>query len=102
MTVLSYLYGIILHRAINAPGHGNNVVDGLNGRDKCYLIQKIELIGKLESNNTSKIVMLNILNNKEELNGIKGSTKTQKIESLLKTNHTYTAPKGNLMLITEV
>ena len=30
MTVLSSSYGIIMHRAINAPVHKNNVVDGLN------------------------------------------------------------------------
>ena len=37
MTVLSYSYGIIMDHAINAPGHGNNVVDGLNAMDKIYL-----------------------------------------------------------------
>ena len=37
MTVLSYSYGIIMDRAINAPVHGNNVVDGINATDKLYL-----------------------------------------------------------------
>ena len=37
MTVLSSSYGIIMDRAINAPGHGNNVVDGLNSKVKRYL-----------------------------------------------------------------
>ena len=32
MTVLSYSYGIITDRAINAQGHGNNVVNGLNAK----------------------------------------------------------------------
>ena len=37
MTVLSYLYGITMYRTINAPGHGKNIVDGLNATDKLYL-----------------------------------------------------------------
>ena len=55
MTVLSYSYGIIMDCTINAPGHGNNVVDGLNAMDKRYLKGEIELIGRLESDDTSKI-----------------------------------------------
>ena len=34
MNVLSYSYGIIMDRAINAPGHGNNVVDRLKPTKK--------------------------------------------------------------------
>ena len=37
ITVLSSSYGVIMDHAINAPGHGNNVVDGLNATDKHYL-----------------------------------------------------------------
>ena len=37
MTVLSSSYGIIMDREINAPGHGKNVVNGLNATDKLYL-----------------------------------------------------------------
>ena len=37
MTVLSSSYGIITDCTINAPGHGNNVVDGINTTDKRYL-----------------------------------------------------------------
>ena len=43
--MLSYLYGFIIDCANNAPGAGKNVVDGL----------EMELLGKLTSNNTSKI-----------------------------------------------
>ena len=43
---------------INVPGHGNNVVDGINVTDKLYLKGKTELIGKLESNETSNIGIL--------------------------------------------
>ena len=37
MTMLSSLYDIIMYRAINAPGHGNNSVNVLNPTDKHYL-----------------------------------------------------------------
>ena len=100
MTVLSSSYGIIMDRAINAPGHGKNVVDGINATNKRYLKGLIELMGKLASNDTKNIGMipsaskdvsinfvdqcLHILKNKEILNGLKSSTKIQKIQSRLK------------------
>ena len=37
MTVLPSLYDIIVDRAINAPGHGNNVFNVLNAMEKRYL-----------------------------------------------------------------
>ena len=46
MTVLSSSYGIIMVSAINAPGHGNNVVYGLNATEKLYLKGKLELMVK--------------------------------------------------------
>ena len=58
ITVLSSSYDIITDCAINEPGHRNNVVDGLNAIEKRYLKEKMELIGKLASNETSKIGML--------------------------------------------
>ena len=94
MTVLSYSYGIIMDRSINAPGHRNNVVDVLNAIDKPFLKEQMELIGKLASNDTSNIVMLpsaskyasiefadqciHIINNKEILNVLKVSKKNAK------------------------
>ena len=41
--MLSSWYGIIIDSAINAPGHGNNVVDGMNATDKRYLKEKWNL-----------------------------------------------------------
>ena len=58
MTVLSSSHGIIMDCAINAPGHGNNFFDGINATGKRYLKGKMELIGKLASNDTSKIGIL--------------------------------------------
>ena len=86
--------------SINAPGHGNNIVDGINATKKCYLRGEMELIGKLGSNDTTKIGILPsvskyvfikfsdqyiyIIDNKYRLNGLKSSTKIQKRESLFK------------------
>ena len=33
-----------MDRAINAPGHGRYVIDGLNSTDKCYLKGKWNLL----------------------------------------------------------
>ena len=43
---------------INTPGHGKNVVDGLDETDKHYLKGEMELIGKLARKNTTNIGML--------------------------------------------
>ena len=100
MTVFSYSYGIIMERAINIPGHGNNVVDGPNAMDKRYLRGEMEPMGKLASNYTTNIGMLfsdakyvainfadqylHILNIKEIFNGLKGSTGMKKMQSQFK------------------
>ena len=44
MTVLSSSYGIMIDLAMNAPGHGNNVVYGLNETDKHDLKGKWNLL----------------------------------------------------------
>ena len=58
MTVLSYSYLIIMGTEIIAPGHANNVVDGLNAKDNRYLKGKFNLLVKLSRNNISKIEIL--------------------------------------------
>ena len=49
--------------SINAPGHLNNVVDGLNARGEIYLKGEMKPIGKLENKNTLNIGMLPVLQN---------------------------------------
>ena len=41
MTVLSSLYRKTMYCEINAPGHGNNVVDGLNATDNFFEIENV-------------------------------------------------------------
>ena len=95
MTLLSSLYGTIMDHVIHAHVHVNNVVDRLNVTEKHYLKEQMEIIGKLSSNNTSKIGIIpsaskdviihfsdqciHILNNKYRLNGLKGGKKTKEI-----------------------
>ena len=78
----------------------------------------MELIGKLASNYTSKIEIfpsvskdvsvkfsdkcINIINNKEVLNGLKGSQKCKINNHHSNINHVYKMFKRTLVLITEV
>ena len=93
MTVLLSSYVIIMDSAINAPVQGKNFIDGLNETENSHMKEQMELIGKLESNVTSNIGILpsaskyasikfldqciHIINNKDRLNGLKGSTHMQ-------------------------
>ena len=50
MSVMSQTYSIIIYRGISAPGHGKEVVDGLNAVDKRYIYQlmsKVQLPGSV-------------------------------------------------------
>ena len=118
MTVLSSSYVNIMDHALNTPGHGRNVVDGLNATDNHYLKGEMKLMGKLASNDTTNIGILpsasryvsikfanqclHILNNKEVLNGLKGSSKCKIQDHYSNVNNVYTMFKGSLMLMTEV
>ena len=39
VSIMSQCYSIIIDRGISSPGHGKEVVDGLNEIDKCYIYQ---------------------------------------------------------------
>ena len=112
ITLLSYSYSITMDRVINAPVHGNNVVDGINTTDKFYLKEQMKPIGKLSSNNTSTTGIIpsaskdvsvifsdqciHILNNKEILNGLKGSKKIKNREPLFKyLSHVYNVQRNS-------
>ena len=44
MSVMSQCYSIIIDRGISAPGHGKEVVDGLNTVDKRYIYQLMSTV----------------------------------------------------------
>ena len=89
-----------MDHAIHAPDPVKNIVDSLNGTDKRYLKEQMELIRKLASKNTSKVRIitieskyisihfseqcLNIITKNDRLNGLKGGTKMKNTESLFK------------------
>ena len=57
LTVLSSSYGIIIDLVNNSLCHVNIVIDELNATEKLYLKVEMEIIGRLESDDTSKIVL---------------------------------------------
>jgi len=52
--VLACTYGITIDRAIGAPGHGKDFVDGLNATDKVYLRKMMCMTGTPEANDGEK------------------------------------------------
>ena len=55
---MSQTYSIIIDRGISAPGHGKEVVDGLNAVDKRYIYQlmsKVQLPGSIRFYSQIKI-----------------------------------------------
>ena len=58
MSVISQNYSLIIDRGISAPGHGKEVVDGLNDVDKRYIYQlmsKFQLHGSIIFDSQIKI-----------------------------------------------
>ena len=67
--------------AINSPGHVNIVLGRLNETDKRYLKGKMELLGKLASNDTSDIGIILIASKDVSIKFVD--------QSLNVTNHKY-------------
>ena len=44
MSVMSQCYSIVIDQRISAPGHGKEVIDGLNDVDKHYIYQLISTV----------------------------------------------------------
>ena len=58
MSLISQTYSIIIDRGISAPGHGKEVVGGLNVVDKRYIYQlmsKVQLPGSVRFDSQIKI-----------------------------------------------
>jgi hypothetical protein len=54
LSVLAVEHGIIIDRAISAPGHGKDIVDGINAIDKEFLRSKMCMIGTPEASDGNK------------------------------------------------
>ena len=58
MSGMSQTYSIIIDRGISAPGHGKEVVDGLNAVDKRFiykLMSKVQLPGSVRFDSQIKM-----------------------------------------------
>ena len=58
MSVISHTYSLIIDRNISAPGHGKEVVDGLNDVDQSYIYQlmsEVQLPGSIRFDSQIKI-----------------------------------------------
>ena len=58
MSVMSQTYSVIIDRGISVPGHGKEVVDGLNYFNKHYIYQlmsKVQLPGSVRFDSQIKI-----------------------------------------------
>ena len=58
MSVMSQCYSIIIDRGISAPGHGKEVVYGINAVDKRYiyqLVSTVQLPGSIRFDSQIKI-----------------------------------------------
>ena len=56
LSVLASTFDIVIDRAIGAPGHGKDLVDGLNATDKVYLRQMMCMIGTPEANDSAALM----------------------------------------------
>lgn len=52
-SLLATTHGVIIDRAVGAPGHGKDEVDGLNAVDKRFIAEKMSLIVTPEANESS-------------------------------------------------
>jgi hypothetical protein len=53
ISLLATAHGVIIYRAVGAPGHGKDEVDGLNAVDKRFIAKKMSLIVTTEANASS-------------------------------------------------
>jgi hypothetical protein len=54
LSLIAAIYGVVCNRAIGAPGHGKDKVDGLNAADKRFIVEKMKLVSTPEANESSE------------------------------------------------
>ena len=60
-------YSIIIDRGISAPGHGNDVVNGLNAVDKRYIYQSMSTVKLTGSNLFDSLMQIHTGNQKDDV-----------------------------------
>jgi hypothetical protein len=97
LSLLASQKHVVIDRAIGAPGHGKDIVDGLNATDKRFLKGEICLIGSPEANNFAQRMVAHsmvegaskslaeecarLCSDEARTSGVKGSMKSEKRET---------------------
>jgi hypothetical protein len=106
LSLIATEFDLTFDRAIGAPGHGKDIVDGLNVTDKMSLQKQMCMIGTPESNDTQKRMEAHsmmetaslslaeecawLCSRRERAEGVKGDVKLRKQEEKVKmVNLTY-------------
>ena len=64
---MSHCYSIIIYRVISAPGHGQEVVDGLNAVDKRYIYQFMSTVQLPGSNRFDSHMQMHTVYQKDDV-----------------------------------
>ena len=75
MSVMSKCYSIIIDQGISAPGHGKEMVDGLNAVDKSYIYQLMSTVQILGSIRFDSQIQMYTGTEKEDVSLAKESQK---------------------------
>ena len=67
MSFMSQCYSIIIDRGISAPGHGKEVVDGINAVDKRYIYQLMSNVQLPGSNIFDSQIQMDTWNQKYDV-----------------------------------
>ncbi len=97
LSLLASQKHVVIDRAIEAPGHGKDIVDGLNATDKRFLKGKMCLIGSPEANGSAHRMVAHsmvegaskslaeecahLCSDEARTSGVKGSVKSEKRET---------------------
>ena len=67
MSIMSQCYSIIIDRFISAPGHGKEVLHGINAIDKCYIYQLMSTVKLPGSNRFDSQIQMHTVNQKYDV-----------------------------------
>ena len=94
LSLLAFSFNIVIDRAICAPGHEKDIVDGLNAVMKCFLQKQFCMIGTPEADNYEERIKAHsmvktaptslaeecqmLCASQDHVNGVKGDAKNAK------------------------
>ena len=66
LSLISVRFNIVIDRAVEAPGHGKDIVDGLNATDKAVLFKAMFCNKNPEQDHTSKDMIAHCMTQKRK------------------------------------